>query len=386
MEIKRFKKLIGQATLGLLLFTQTIYASAYGNVNTSTLNIRSGASTEHKIISQVGPTDYIHILNKAADGWYAVETDTDELGYISGQFIDIQKAKGVINSNSVNVRSNADYNAPVTSQVYKNNVVYAYAQTGDWYLIQNGDSEGYIHREFVDGLFIDQLPNKKAAAVKKVKPDENTIAVATTTLNLRAEPSTSSNIVKKVAPATVLPVKNIDNDWAKVSMSDGTEGYLAKQYLNIGKESAKSTLMKGIEVKPSSGNTNSENVSSGNDKGSDIVSYAKQFLGNSYVYGGNSLTGGVDCSGFTSQIFQKFGISLSRSSAAQYAGNGTHIDASAARPGDLVFYGYSGSVSHVAIYIGNGQVIHANDPSSGICISSAFKPSGKPVIGVKRVL
>ena len=116
MERKRFKKIIGQTALGLLLFTQSIYANAYGNVNVSTLNIRSGASTGHKIISQVGPSDYIHILNKADDGWYAVETSTDQLGYISGEFIDIQKAKGIINSNSVNVRSNADYNAPVVSQ------------------------------------------------------------------------------------------------------------------------------------------------------------------------------------------------------------------------------------------------------------------------------
>ena len=384
MERKRFKKIIGQATLGLLLFTQSIYANAYGNVNTSTLNVRSGASTEHKIVSQVGPSDYIHILNKADDGWYAVETSTDQLGYISGEFIDIQKAKGIVSSNSVNVRSNADYNASVISQVYKNNVVYAYAQTGDWYLIQNGDTEGYIHRDFVEGLFIDQLPNKKAAAIKNVQTTEKTIAVATTILNLRAEPSTSSNVIKKVAPATVLSVNSIDNDWVKVTMSDETQGYLSKQYLNIGKESAKSTLLKGVDV--SSGSSGSENTSSGSSNATDIVSYAKQFLGNPYVYGGNSLTNGVDCSGFTSQVFKQFGVSLNRSSASQYAGNGTHVDASEARVGDLIFYGYSGNVSHVAIYIGNGQVIHANDPSSGIAISSAFNPSGKPVIGVKRVL
>lgn len=374
MDSKKLKRLIGHATLGLLLFTQNIYANAYGNVSVPALNVRSGASTEHKIVSKVGSSDYIHILNKADNGWYAIETDTDQLGYISGQYLDIQKAKGIINTNGVNVRSSADYNAPVISQVYKNNVVYAYAQTGDWYLIQNGEYEGYIHREFVDGLLIDQLPNKKAAAVNQSKPAEKTIAVATTTLNLRKGASTSSETLKKVAPATILSVQNIDGDWVKVSMPDQTEGYLAKQYLNIGKESAKGELLKGISQ---SGESNQAN---------NIVSYAKQFLGNPYVYGGNSLTNGVDCSGFTSQIYKQFGVSLSRSSASQYANDGSSVSISEARAGDLIFYGYSGSVSHVAMYIGNGQVIHANDPKSGICIGDAFRSSGKPIIGVKRVL
>lgn len=373
MNTKRLKKLIGFTAFSLLLFTKSAYASAYGNVNTTTLNVRSGASTSHKIVSQVGPNDYIHILNKADDGWYAVETDTDELGYISGQFIDIQKAKGVINANNVNVRSNADYSASVTSQVYKNNVVYAYAQTGDWYLIQNGDSEGYVHRDFVDGIFIDQLPNKKAAAVKKAAPAEKTIAVATTTLNLRAQASTSSDVLRKVAPATVMSVNNIDDEWVKVSLSDDSQGYLAKQYLKIGKESAKSELLEGIDT------------GSGSSKTNDIISYAKQFLGNPYVYGGNSLTNGIDCSGFTSQIYKQFGVSLNRSSASQYANNGRYVDASDAMPGDLFFYGYSGSVSHVGIYMGDGQIIHANDSRTGVCIGNAFRTSGKPLIGIKRV-
>lgn len=372
MNIQKLRKLVGGVTLGVLLLSQNIYASAYGNVNVASLNVRSGASTNQRILGSVGPSDYIHILNKADDGWYAIETDTDELGYISGQYIDIQKAKAVVNANSVNIRSSADYSASVVSQLYKNNVVYAYAQIGDWFLIQTGDQEGYIHREFVDGLLIDQLPNKKAAAPKQAKPAEKTIAVPVTTVNLRQEASTDSNIIAKVGPATVLAVDSINGDWVKVSTADNTQGYMAKEYLNVGKENEKDKLTQGI-------NQNST-------KGTDIVAYAKQFLGNPYVYGGNSLTNGIDCSGFTSQIYKNYGVSLSRSSAAQYASNGVHVDESNVRPGDLMFYGHNGSVSHVAMYIGNGQVIQASTAKTGIAIGTAFRTSGKPLIGIKRVL
>lgn len=374
MNSKRLKNLVGYATFGLLLFAQNVYGNAYGNINvssSSTVNIRAGAGTEHKVINKVGTKDYIHILDKASNGWYVIETATDQLGYISGEFVDIQKAKAVVNSNSVNVRANADYNAPVISQMYKGNVVYAYSQTGDWYLIGNGEIEGYIHRDFIDGLLIDQLPNKKAVASNKTNTKENTIAVVTTTLNLRSKPSTSSDILKRLAPGNVLSVVHIGDEWVQVKDAEQGEGYIAREFVNIGKESAKSELLKGI---------NQGSV------GSELVSYAKQFLGNPYVYGGSSLTNGTDCSGFTSQIYKNFGISLSRSSAGQYVSNGVAVSQSEAQLGDLVFYGYNGNVSHVAIYIGDGQVIHANDERTGICISSAFRPNGKPVIGIKRVL
>lgn len=377
MNSKMLRKIIGGAALGVLLFSQNIYATAYGNVNVPALNVRAGASTNDRIIGSVGTNDYIHILNKANDGWYAIETDTDALGYISGEYVDIQKAKGVINANGVNVRETADYSGAVMSQVYQNNIVYAYAQIGDWILIQNGDKEGYIHREFVDGPLIDQLPNRKAAAVKKTTPAEKIIAVPTTVVNLREEASTASNVIQKIGPTTVLTIKDVDSEWAKVVTSDNKEGYMAKEYLNIAKESEKDKLLKDASKAA---------TQSSSSKGADVVAYAKQFLGNPYVYGGNSLTNGVDCSGFTSQIYKKFGVSLSRSSAGQYSSNGVHVDPSDVRVGDLLFYGYSGKVSHVGIYMGNDQIIHASTAKTGITTGVAFRTSGKPLIGIKRVI
>ena len=103
--------------------------------------------------------------------------------------------------------------------------------------------------------------------------------------------------------------------------------------------------------------------------GAQIASYATQFVGNPYVYGGASLTDGADCSGFTMAVFSHFGISLPHNAAAQ-SGCGTQVSLSDIQPGDLLFYDNGGGIGHVTIYIGNGQVCHASNERTGITISS----------------
>ncbi len=121
-------------------------------------------------------------------------------------------------------------------------------------------------------------------------------------------------------------------------------------------------------------------------KGEEVVAYAKQFIGTPYRSGGNSLTKGVDCSGFTQQVFLKFGVKLQRSSRSQYASNGKKVTKDQLQSGDLVFYGYNGSVNHVAIYIGNGQIIHAPVPGKSVCIEPLWQRGCAPIIGYKRVV
>ena len=113
-----------------------------------------------------------------------------------------------------------------------------------------------------------------------------------------------------------------------------------------------------------------------------IITYAKQFVGNPYVYGGNSLTNGTDCSGFTSLIFANYGISLPRTANSQ-AYVGKYVNPNNRQIGDLVLYGYNGYVSHAAIYIGDNQVIHALNSNVGIVITNY---NIMPVITVRRVL
>lgn len=114
-----------------------------------------------------------------------------------------------------------------------------------------------------------------------------------------------------------------------------------------------------------------EDTSSSSDLGQQIASYAVQFVGNPYVYGGTSLTNGADCSGFVQSVFANFGIGLSRTAASQASG-GTSVSFDSLQAGDLLFYSSSGSVDHVALYIGGGQIVHAANSASGIIISNAY--------------
>ncbi len=117
--------------------------------------------------------------------------------------------------------------------------------------------------------------------------------------------------------------------------------------------------------------------SSGSGSGQSVANYAMQFIGNPYVYGGTSLTNGADCSGFVQSVYKNFGISLPRSSSQQRSA-GTAVDYADAQPGDIVCY-----AGHVGIYIGNGQIVHASSPSTGIKVGNATYRS---ILSVRRIL
>ena len=135
---------------------------------------------------------------------------------------------------------------------------------------------------------------------------------------------------------------------------------MAKDYVELSDQLQKAMTM--TEIKYGEGVSNVR---------VDMVQYACQFIGNRYVWGGESLTNGVDCSGFTMRIYEKYGVYLPHSSSAQ-AGCGTKINSSDAKPGDLFFYGNGSGINHVAMYIGDGQVVHASSERTGIKISNCY--------------
>ena len=129
----------------------------------------------------------------------------------------------------------------------------------------------------------------------------------------------------------------------------------------------------GTDTSYDNGNTGTDTTtdSSASDSslGQQIADYAVQFVGNPYVYGGTSLTNGTDCSGFTMSVMANFGIGLARTAADQSYG-GTSVAISDIMPGDLLFYSDGSGISHVALYIGGGQIVHAATESQGIIISN----------------
>ena len=167
-----------------------------------------------------------------------------------------------------------------------------------------------------------------------------------------------------------MEVVSQEGDWVKI-MLDDEEAYVSAEYVDISKRLEKAVSMTELKY--------GEGVS---DVRVDLVNYAKQFLGNPYVWGGTSLTNGADCSGFVLSVFAKYGVSLPHHSGSQEK-YGTKISLSEAQPGDLVFYAKNGVINHVAIYIGSGQVIHASNPRTGIKISNA---SYRTPYSVRRIL
>ena len=113
-----------------------------------------------------------------------------------------------------------------------------------------------------------------------------------------------------------------------------------------------------------------------------VINYALNFVGGPYVYGGNSLTNGTDCSGFTKLIYQNYGIYLPRS-AMEQSYSGTSVGLSNIMPGDLVFSGYDGVIGHVAIYIGEGKLVHALNANVGIVVTDLYI---MPILDVRRVI
>ncbi|HHT97965.1 MAG TPA: C40 family peptidase, partial [Clostridiales bacterium] len=137
----------------------------------------------------------------------------------------------------------------------------------------------------------------------------------------------------------------------------------------------------------SNNTTNNESKASSGDlsaKRESVVNYALKFVGNPYVYGGTSLTKGADCSGFVSTIYKSFDYKIARDSRSQASSSGKQASYSNALPGDLIFYtNSSGTVNHVAMYIGNGKVVHAANSRQGIIVSQA---NYRNIYKVKRII
>ncbi|MCR5545231.1 MAG: SH3 domain-containing protein [Lachnospiraceae bacterium] len=251
---------------------------------------------------------------------------------------------------NLNVRAEASESGEIVGKLPNNGACEVISVANGWAQITSGEVEGYVSTDYlVTGEEAVSLAHELAAWVATVTGDG---------LRIRQEASTDAPIIINLSSGEKLEVEEDMGDWIKVSV-DGEEGYVSADYVTVAEELEDAMTLEEI--------TYGEGVS---DVRVSLVNYALQFVGNPYVWGGTSLTHGCDCSGFVMSIYANYGIYLPHSSRAQ-AGYGTKISASEAQPGDLFFYG-SGGISHVAIYIGNGQIVHASNKRTGIKISSAY--------------
>lgn len=325
----------------------------------------------------------------------------------------------------VNIREQATTNSNIVGKIY-NNCAATIEETvegegGAWYKIKSGTVEGYIKAQyFITGEAAEQLAQEIGREFATVNADN---------LRLRERPDLNSEVLTMLSQGARYVVLGEEGDFFKVAIDADMEGYIARSYCKTTvefdqavslqeerdrlqeeaerKREAETAIaaleqVKQIEANRGGGTAATELIIAANPEKSNneqkvsapipavpgtggspmgpgsvavasatrtaIVAYAKQFLGNPYVYGGTSLTNGADCSGFTQAIFAHFGISTGRSSRNQ-AAKAREISMDAIQPGDLLFYASGDYINHVAIYIGGGQVIHSSNATTGIIIS-----------------
>lgn len=252
-------------------------------------------------------------------------------------------------SDNLNIRAIAAEDGRLVGKLPRNAACEVIDTDDTWAHIKSGSVEGYVSLEYLlTGVPAKYKAEELAVTVAKVTTDG---------LNVRAEANTDSEVITLVAQGEELEVAAVEGDWVKVLLDDD-EVYVAAEYVEVSAELSTAVTMTELLY--------GQGVS---DVRVDICQYAKEFIGNPYVWGGTSLTKGADCSGFVMKVFQKYSVKLPRTSRTQ-ANCGTTIKVSEAKPGDLIFYAKGKTINHVAIYIGNGQVVHASSPKTGIKISN----------------
>ena len=356
------------------------------------LNIRSGPSKDAEIVGQALPAERYEVLSEA-DGWVEINS-----GYISADYCEVKyalnegrkldlKAQAINQydnlvifkkSGYMNVRSTPENKGDdnVIGKLTSKAAGDIIETVDGWYKIKSGTVTGYIA---ADPELIATGQEAKDLAMQNATQ----MAIITTdVLNVRVEPNTDSKIWTQIVKDERYPVVDQQDGWVQIDLGsvdtedgsqDGDEkAYISTRDNNVEVRYALNEAIKFTPAKDSSsgGSSGGSGSSTKQSRRSQLVNYALQFVGNRYVWGGTSLTNGVDCSGFTMRVMEKFGVSLPHYSGSQ-AQMGKKVTSATMKPGDLIFYaGSNGKVNHVAIYIGNGRIVHAASRRSGIKTST----------------
>lgn len=282
--------------------------------------------------------------------------------------------------NYVNVRQKPGTSSKVVGKLFSGCVATVLEDKGDWVYVNSGNVTGYVVKQYL--LFGGEA---EQAIAKKYTPK---VKVTANVLNIRSGAGTKYKVIGSFTNGAEAELLEKGKDWMKIRFSSGgtkKTGYVYAKYVKVTgeprygetlaeeaariaaekKEAAKAAAQAEADRKAAAAKAKA-------DKAKQVADYAKTAVGTAYVWGGTNMSTGVDCSGLCYAAYKKFGYNLPRVSRDMAASrsllsvtpNTTYLKA-----GDLVFYASGGVVDHVAMYIGNGQVVHASDYSTGVIIS-----------------
>jgi len=253
----------------------------------------------------------------------------------------------------LNLREGPSTDYEVNTRIREDDTIVVLDRSnGEWYRVNFQGTVGYVNAQFINGVLAAESFEAQGRITGSM-------------VNVRSGPDTSSSVLFRRSMGSIVNVVGIYDGWFRVRHG-GQTGYI------------RSDLMEIIYL---------GGVYSDGSFGQQIVDFAMEYLGWRYVFGGTSPATGFDCSGFVGYVFRNFGITLTRNSAGQYRNDGVPVTRDELIPGDLVFFGSGGRVSHVGLYIGDGYMIHASTARTGVIITSINSPQRiNRWIGARRVV
>ncbi len=419
---------ISLLTVATLFCTALCSFASTGLVTADTLKVREEPSTDSKVIEYLSAGDEVEILEES-EGWCKIQFE-GKIGYVATQYINIlantdtnnetvnednqtanegndettkndenndtqaTETQDGTNANMVKVLAKDEkihitpvINSLVIATLSEEKQIEVVSEVNGWSYIKMGTTSGWVRTENIQQkeLEVSKPENNNNSSSQK------TVYISGSSVNFRKTPSTSGEIINSLSRNTKVTLITKDESWSEIEYN-GDRGYVSTEYISetsLVTTTRSSTRRTGtVTTTPAAAIKAAEEtyVPTGNVSGSEVVSYAKQFLGCRYVYGGSSPSG-FDCSGFTSYVYRHFGISLNRSSGAQ-ASNGYRVNSNELQLGDILCFARtsgSSTVGHVGIYIGGGQFIHAGNSGTGVIISNVWG-AGYYFVTARRVI
>ena len=355
--------------------TASFANSNEGTVTADALNVRSGPSTSYGITTKLYKGDKVEIL-ETSNGWHKIKASNGKIGWVSGDYIKVSSGstsqpststtKATVTATSLNVRSGAGTSYSVITKLPKGTVVDVLESASNgWKKIKtSGGTTGWVSGDYLTTGSAGNSSTNNSTSQTSYKATVNTDS-----LNMRKGAGTSYSVITKLSKGTVVDVlESASNGWKKIKTSNGTIGWVSGSY-----------LANCVVEQPSTPSTNKVQA---------VIDLAHKQLGKPYVWGAEG-PNSFDCSGLIYYVYKNAAsITLPRTSSDQYSA-GVAVSRSNLKAGDLIFSSTdgTGNITHVAIYVGDGQMIHA--PRNGknvekVSINNSYW--NKAYVGARRVL